>query len=664
MIYLFRKEMRKWKNVLWLVLASFALGGLSYLFIPSRDPQHVAIAKVDGEKITLSQYRKALMEIKNTIDMYKNYAKAYGAPADLFLNMLGLSNPEQAALDKCIKSHLISNIQDSLNIELNEETFNDELAKTIPQYLVDPSTGKINMSAYRNYLNSRLGTTVSDYEEAMKGTFAQQLIGNILNQSYYITNNDLKEDFDSGKIKKSFKFVNLSFDDFFNKEKQVKLNEKELKEYYQKNKEQYRVGKKIKSDYWILYIKDYEDRVKIDDDAIQNYYDRNKSGLFRIPPKVKVRHIFFRLPETASPDQAEIANKNAKEALSKIKKNSASFIECVKQYSQDEKTKNDDGLINFFDKGTYDSEFEKAAFRLKIAGETSEIIKTKDGLEIIKLEERIPASEKPLKDVRDKIIKTLKAKKALNNLRGDIETLLYKTRSDQSEIKKFMENNKIKKEQTGWLTSSEVDGEKIEDLLAQKFFSKQASNKTYGYFVNNGQHIVYLLESKKESYLPKFEDVKGEATNNFYSLNAIKNLKKAARLAKKDLLLNNSSMDKLAEKLNLKIQTTGMIKKGDKISGVSEQSNFSDVIFILTDKNQVSKQKVGRDYYLTQLVKAGEFDLKEFEKEKNEIIQKIKERESVVMFDAFVASLQRSAKIEEFEKTVGNEQPLPSPEYF
>ena len=53
MIYLFRKEMRKWKNVLWLVLASFALGGLSYLFIPSRDSQHIAIAKVDGEKITL-----------------------------------------------------------------------------------------------------------------------------------------------------------------------------------------------------------------------------------------------------------------------------------------------------------------------------------------------------------------------------------------------------------------------------------------------------------------------------------------------------------------------------------------------------------------------------------------------------------------------------------
>lgn len=653
MIYIFRKEMKKWKNVLWLVFASFALGGLSFIFMGKQDPRHIAVAKVDGNDITLSQYRTALGEIKATIDMYKNYAKAYGAPADMFLNMLGLSNPEQAAVDKCIRSKLVGKIQDSLNIELSDEVFDDELAKVIPTFLVDNS-GKINMSAYRNYLHSRLGTTVSDYEEEMRQNFAREIVSTVVKNSYYTPLKNVVEEYLQDNVEKSFKYICFSLDGFLVKVKKITTPEKELKSYYQKNKEHYRIGKKIKSDYWTLSVADYEEKVKIDDGAVQNYYDRNKSGLFRISPKVKVRHIFFNLSEDASPDQAEIVNKNAKDVFKKAKDNPNKFSELAKQYSQDEKTKSDGGLIDFFSKGkTYAPEFEKAAFRLKKDNELSGIIKTKNGLEIIKLEKRIPASEKPLKDVYSQIVKTLKTKKALNNLRGDIESLLYKARSNQKEIMQFMDKNKIKKEKTGWLSDSSVEGEKIENLLANKFFSKQGSQKNYGYFINDGLHVVYLLVEKEESYLPKFEKVKDAVTNNFYDESAKKELKKEVRLAKKDLLLGKTTMDKLADKLGLKVKTTGMIKKGADINGISKSSNFSSAIFVLNDKSQVSKQKVEPDYYLTQLIKDQKFDEQGFKKEKDDIMQKVSDDQSAVLFDTFVASLQRNARIEMLDK-IGN----------
>ncbi|MFH1644073.1 MAG: peptidylprolyl isomerase [bacterium] len=649
MIYIFRKEMRKWKNVLWLVLASFVIGGASFLFVRRHDPRNMPIGKVGGQEISLKEYQTSLNEIKTTIDMYKNYAKAYGAPVDMFLNMFGLSNPEQAAFDKCVRGKLVEGVQDSLNIQLNDEIFNEELAKTIPGYLVD-ATGKINIKAYRNYLNSRLGITVSDYEDSMKDHFAQEIVGNAVRVGSYSSESDAQELFSQNNLKKSFQFIHFPFEHFLNKTKSNKIEDKEIKEFFHKNKENYRVGKKVKIDYWVLDVDSYEKKVKIDDGAVENYYERNKSSLFRIPPKVKVRHILLRIPEMATPDQVEIVKKKAKEIEEKLAADPGKFVELVNKYSQDEETKGSDGLIDFFQKGKYDTEFEKAAFRLKEKDEISKTIKTRDGLEIIQLVDRIAAAEKPLEDVRNQIIKTLKAKKGLNNLKGDIESLLYKARTNIEEIAEFMNKNNIKKEQTDWLSDSDTDGENIKNLLAQRFFSKQASKKSYGYLVNDSLYTVYLLNEKKDSFIPKFEDIKDKILQDLYEQNTKKDLKKIVRNSKKQILLNEKRPAEIAADLGLKIKTTGMIEKGAKISGISEESDFSNAIFILNDKNQVAKQKINKDYYLVQLINQEDFSKEKFEKEKKELLEKIKETEKNVILEAFLSSLMRNSKIERFDK--------------
>ncbi len=111
--------------------------------------------------------------------------------------------------------------------------------------------------------------------------------------------------------------------------------------------------------------------VKVNDKEIKEYYDENKAT-FELPtPEIRVSHILV-----------DTENK-AKEILAEIK-NKADFVDLAKKYSIDLDSKDLGGDLGYYAKGTIPPEFEDVAFALK-PGEISDIIKTEDGYHIIKV---------------------------------------------------------------------------------------------------------------------------------------------------------------------------------------------------------------------------------------------------------------------------------------
>ena len=193
MIYVFRKEMKKWHTVLWLVLASIALtAGISFIG-RKPNPSDVKIASVNGKGITVKEYRQALNDINLQIDMYKTYAQAYGVPVDLFLNLAGLNKPEEAALDRCIKSKLIDREKNIYRIQLDPDYFGEELAKSLPPQIRDRD-GNINMESYRYYL-SKLHTDVTGYEQDKEEELKRDFFEQLVKSAYYHPLNEAKEIF-------------------------------------------------------------------------------------------------------------------------------------------------------------------------------------------------------------------------------------------------------------------------------------------------------------------------------------------------------------------------------------------------------------------------------------------------------------------------------------
>nr|WP_200762552.1 peptidylprolyl isomerase [Nitrosophilus alvini] len=163
--------------------------------------------------------------------------------------------------------------------------------------------------------------------------------------------------------------------------------------------------KELRND--LLIQKLYEKEVKTDlsEKELKEYYEKNRYK-FKLPEKIKLRVIYLRNDPT-DPKGREKALKRAKEVMEKLKKGE-DFAELARVYSN-AMSRIKGGDMGFVHKGMLDEPIEKAAMKLK-KGEISDIVETSKGFYIIKLEEISPAIQLKFDDVKKRLKKELKAK--------------------------------------------------------------------------------------------------------------------------------------------------------------------------------------------------------------------------------------------------------------
>jgi peptidyl-prolyl cis-trans isomerase SurA len=135
------------------------------------------------------------------------------------------------------------------------------------------------------------------------------------------------------------------------------------------------------------------------------YYDHQKE--YWQPRQPFVRHILFIVDETASPEKRQLKKIKLKEILRQIR-TGKDFSEMAVKHSEDV-TASSGGEIGLLEKGILVPEFEEVAFSLK-PGEISDIVESRYGYHIIKVDRVIPGKAKPLDEVKDQIQQILQMK--------------------------------------------------------------------------------------------------------------------------------------------------------------------------------------------------------------------------------------------------------------
>jgi peptidyl-prolyl cis-trans isomerase SurA len=102
---------------------------------------------------------------------------------------------------------------------------------------------------------------------------------------------------------------------------------------------------------------------------------------------IQVAHILIQTSETTDPIEDAFFLKIANDVYEKAKKGE-DFSELAIEYSDDENTKHNGGILPFFGIGNMVLPFEQAAFALKNIGDVSEPVRTRFGYHIIKLLEK------------------------------------------------------------------------------------------------------------------------------------------------------------------------------------------------------------------------------------------------------------------------------------
>lgn len=186
-------------------------------------------------------------------------------------------------------------------------------------------------------------------------------------------------------------------------------NEDELKEYFKLN---YKRN---------LSVKDYL-KTLITDDDINSYYENKITG------DIKAKHILIEVKTTDSMTEdekrttKEEALKKANEAITKLN-DGKTFDEVVKEYTDDDATKNNGGLMGFVNPTKLDDVTRQELTKLENGKYSTTPVETEYGYEIFL---RVSSKDKPkLKEVKTYIIKTLADEKLTKDSKLQYKGLEY-----------------------------------------------------------------------------------------------------------------------------------------------------------------------------------------------------------------------------------------------
>lgn len=158
--------------------------------------------------------------------------------------------------------------------------------------------------------------------------------------------------------------------------------------------------------------KEVGSRLNIPRDEIQKYYEEHKKEFVR--PEMVYLSEFFLTTDKKSEDDIPKIEQKAKAYLERIKKGE-DFEEFAKRYS-DGTTAKEGGNLGSFERGQLSKEIEDQVFTMK-KGEMTDVIRTKTGFLVLRVDQRFEAGEQPLDKVEPEIQNRLYYQKMQPELR-------------------------------------------------------------------------------------------------------------------------------------------------------------------------------------------------------------------------------------------------------
>ena len=158
------------------------------------------------------------------------------------------------------------------------------------------------------------------------------------------------------------------------------------------------------------------------DKQVQEYYDKNKDN-FVIEERVHTWQIFLPIKEDMSVKDIELLKKKAESITNNLKKKKTDFVSAANKYSKHEASRLSGGYMGLIKISEFKPEI-KAAIKTLKQGDISKPIKTDDGIHILKRGAIVPKQDITLEQVKPKITELM-----LKQLRIQIRQAVFKQAS-------------------------------------------------------------------------------------------------------------------------------------------------------------------------------------------------------------------------------------------
>ena len=568
-----------------------------------RERQESWMLKVNHRTVSKDEYRKYYSQLLNY------YQKIY--QVDLTPDLIERLGIKQQVTDNLINELLLLETAEKAKLIVSEA----ELKKTIEEIPGFQKNGKFDQETYKDVLNQNKLTPQEFEEEQQKAVMVSQ-IRNLAIDGVKYSENELQEKFIWENEKVNLEFVEINPESLTNV---GEPKEDEIKSYYDKYKEEFRVPEKIRIYYIEFLPKDFENKIAVSREEIDEYY-KNFPEEFWEPKKVHARHILIRVNPGATSEKRKEAKTKAEEVLSQIR-GGKPFELMALMYSQDPVTAKNGGDLGFFPRGQMIKEFDNAAFSLN-HGEVSEAVETKLGFHIIKVEEIKEERIKPIEEAKETIRENVIKEKTQDLIKKEAKRA-YRILLKTKDIKKFAEQEGLRGAETNFFSRKEspsILGDSSE--FREEIFGINPGEITPPTSINDNYYIIQLLD-KKKSHTPNLQEVKEEIVANLKKENQKKAAKrKGGELLKK--LNSGNSFQEIVNQEKLTIKETGLFtRKNFGIPKIGDSSEMMAAAFSLGQESPLANKpiEVNGKIYLIKLKSREKIPPEEFLNEKSKLVK-------------------------------------------
>ncbi len=382
MLDLVRRHASSWliKTVLFLIVIVFIFwGGYSY-----QERQKSHLVRIDDAYITWHEYTKAYDQLMGYYrhQMGKNLSE----------EMLKKIDVKRQALDLLIDQTLLLKYARTLGISVSP----GEMQEAIQSIEAFQSDGHFDIRRYKFILQQNRMTPEMFEHELAQSLSAKKLESFILRQ-FTIVDDDVVNYVRILKTEKRFLCTTFPWATY---EATVVPTEEALRAHYEANRTSYEEPEKRRISYVLFKTSDFTSGISVSEDELRAYYEDHRKD-YSQEKAVHARHILIRVGPEASQAEVEEARSKAQRLLDMIR-GGKSFEEVAREHSEDPGTAAQGGDLGYFTEKTMVKEFAEAVFSLK-PGEIGDLVRTKFGFHIIKVEDVRPAQEIPFETARSQI---------------------------------------------------------------------------------------------------------------------------------------------------------------------------------------------------------------------------------------------------------------------
>jgi peptidyl-prolyl cis-trans isomerase D len=582
-----------------------------------------AVAKVDGQDVTnqeVDQVARSMMQQRHIPEQFKPYILPQAVEA-VVMQKVYLREAKRLGLEAT---------DEDLRYEMQHGGFAQALY---------PNGTFIGADQYRDLIATQFNLSVPLFEQELRNELTMRKLRSVIGAGVFVSNAEVHEAFVKLKTKVKFDYAVLSITDL---EKSVTVDDAELHAYYEKNQQQFAntIPEQRKVKYVLVDPARLPSPVKATSDDLQGYY-RQHAAEFRVPESAKVRHILIKLP-LPGPDgkvdakQADAAKVKAQDVLDQIHKG-GDFATLAKKYSDDAATAKEGGSVGQLVQGSGSApEIEKVAFGLA-KGQSSDLIPTSYGFEIIRVDDKTSAHARSFDDVRaeiEPIVAAQKNQKLAEQLAHTVES-----QAKSGGLEKAASSNGLQVQETGFITRNDLlPGVGAAPQFADSIFSAKANAAPVAIPLPRGVAVAQVTEVKPPA-TPSFEQVKDRLTVQ------LKQQKAQAMLAQKtqelaDKAHASHSLRDAAKAVGATVKTSDLVTPDGQVPDLGQVSSSVPQLFEMKPGDISQGITLGQKGAVVALIEKQAPTDAEFEAVKDRVKAALLDRKRSEAEEVFIASLR------------------------